>query len=776
MTTPPTAPPPVPPPMFNDALALLRAGRAAEAATLFLQLAEQRPGDAGVWVNLGVAQRAAGNKAAAVEALSKGTKLDPYVPEAWFNFGNALEGVGDLAGAEEAFSRALVLRPKFGAAAYNFALMLQRQSRFHEALEHFEVAVAELGNLAKVHRNRSQCLRAVGRFEEARASHEQARRIDPTIPPEAYPEPDKPRPDSVQAAQRASALYTANALLKRGEALQALRTLEGLAVSFPGDSEIENALAQTAQAAGMLVKSRAVSASIVAREPRNAKARARYGVLLAESGRADRAIEHLEFAARLAPADNEIALQRALVYARAEQFLASAEASKVLVARDPNNVLAMVNMGHCLSSVGALAEAEVVHRAVLAREPMSVNYAGNMLLTLSYRGDLSPGKIADEHRAWGQGFESQVKIVEGTRQKIANGKKLKVAYISGDLWGHSVAFFLEPILEHRDRALTELFLYSNGTRRDHYTDSFRAMADHWRQVNGLDDDAVARLIVSDGIDILVDLSGHTAANRLGVFARKPAPIQVSYLGYPNTTGLSRIDYYLTDGDVDPPGAHDDLFSEKLWRLPRHKLCYRAPHLPPVEEPAFRKNGYITFGSFNNAAKYNPEVFALWARLLTAVPSARLRLKASLLGEAAVRDRIWAHFSRAGIERGRVELVAYDHHMGDLDICLDPFPYNGATTTCQAFHMGLPVVTMRGASHAACVGAAILKAIGLPDLVGANGDDYIAIAKRLAEDRGRLVELRGSLRQRLKDSPLGDERDMARAVDDAWQAMADRARR
>lgn len=771
MTTPPSSPPP----LFHEALALLRAGRAAEAIPLFTQLAHERPADPGVWVNLGVAHRAAGNKAAAIEALSKATKLDPYVPEAWFNFANALEGAGDLAGAEEAFGRALVLRPRFGAAAYNFGLMLQRQSRFFEAIEHYEVAIAELGNLAKVHRNRGQCLRAVGRFDEARASHEQARRLDATIPPEAYPDPGPPRPASVEAAQRASGLYTANALMKRGEIAEAARLLEGLAVSFPGDSEIEGALAQAAQAAGLIVKARAVLASIVAREPRNAKARARWGVLLAETGRAERAIEHLEVAARLAPADNEIALQRALVLARAEQFLASAEVSRALLARDPANILAMVNLGHCLTGVGALAEAEPIHRQVLAAEPLAINHAGNLLLSLSYRGDLAPAAVAEEHRAWGRSVEGRIRIVEGARQKVAQGKKLKVAYISGDLWGHSVAFFLEPILAHRDRSATELFLYSNGTRRDHYTDQFRALADQWRQVNSLDDDAVARLVVNDGIDILVDLSGHTAANRLGVFARKPAPIQVSYLGYPNTTGLSRIDHYLTDGDVDPPGEHDALFTEKLLRLGRHKLCYRAPHLPPVEDPAFLKNGYITFGSFNNAAKYTPEVFALWARLLNAVPNARLRLKASLLGEAAARERLWALFARHGVERARVELVPYDHHMGDLDICLDPFPYNGATTTCQAFHMGLPVVTRRGASHAACVGAAILKAMGLGDLVATSDDDYIAIAKRLAEDRDRLVELRGTLRGRLKDSPLGDEVGMARAVDAAWQSLAAAAR-
>ncbi len=307
------------------------------------------------------------------------------------------------------------------------------------------------------------------------------------------------------------------------------------------------------------------------------------------------------------------------------------------------------------------------------------------------------------------------------------------------------------------------------------TERIRRSCGVWRNILGLADEAVAKLVRSDGIDILVDLSGHTGGNRLRVFARQPAPIQATYLGYANTTGMAAIDYRLTDALADPPGTTDELNVEKLWRLPTCAWCYQPPEDAPDIQP--RADQPITFGCFNAFAKINPKLVAIWAELLERVPGSQLLLKSAAAGEDSARQRLIGQFAEHGIPGQRIEMLGRIGRLrGHLelyhrvDVALDTYPYHGTTTACEATWMGVPVVSLAGRAHASRVGVSLLSNVGLPELIAQTPEQYVQIAADLAKDLPRLAELRRTLRGRMQASPLMDAPRFARNVEAAYRQM------
>lgn len=354
---------------------------------------------------------------------------------------------------------------------------------------------------------------------------------------------------------------------------------------------------------------------------------------------------------------------------------------------------------------------------------------------------------------------------------------MRIGYVSGDFRRHSVANFLLPVLQHHDRNAFQVFCYSTNAWTDDVTERLTAAADHWRRLFGLDDEAAASLIAEDGIDLLIDLSGHTAHNRLALFARQPAPIQATWLGYPGSTGVEAIRYRLVDAITDPPGEADRHYSERLIRLDHGFLCY-AP-IDEAPQPVIRPQGPVRFGSFNNPAKLSPATLDLWMRVLQAVDRSQLVLKGRPFADPQVRQTLLDRFGRRGIAADRILLLEHmaspDQHMaayGEVDIALDPFPYNGTTTTCEALWMGVPVVTMLGARHSARVGASLLTQVGLDWLIARDEEDYIRLAADLAGDYRRRAGLRGQLRPRMQASPLCDGPGFTRRLEEAYRGMAD----
>jgi predicted O-linked N-acetylglucosamine transferase (SPINDLY family) len=343
---------------------------------------------------------------------------------------------------------------------------------------------------------------------------------------------------------------------------------------------------------------------------------------------------------------------------------------------------------------------------------------------------------------------------------------------------HSVAYFLQPLFEHHDREKFEITAYSNTDLADDVTEQLKRSCERWRDIVTMGDEQVAETILADEIDILIDLAGHTTGNRLAVFGRKPAPIQMTYLGYPNTTGLSSIDYRVTDELADPPGMTEAFHSEKLLRLPAPFLCYQPPGVAPdVVEPPMLRNGYVTFGSFNKAAKAGPETIALWSAVLRALPTSRLMMKSRGLASEGSRRRIIDAFASQGVSQDRLQLIEAEQPLaahlamyGQIDIALDTFPYHGTTTTCEAMWMGVPVVTRAGKTHVSRVGVSLLTAVGLSDLVAEADELFVAKAVAMTSKGAELTGLRAGLRDRMQASPLCDQGGFAKRFEVALRAL------
>lgn len=445
---------------------------------------------------------------------------------------------------------------------------------------------------------------------------------------------------------------------------------------------------------------------------------------------------------------------------------------------DPRSGEALNNLGRALMEQGRLQEAVDVHRQAVDVRPDFTTAHSNLLLELNYLSDPDGAATYAEHRRWARMHAEPVYHPRPHDHARDPERRLRVGYVSADFRAHSVALFFAPLLATHDRARFEVYCYSNVGKPDGLTEMLSSFASQWRTVRHLSDAQLDAMIREDRIDILVDLAGHTGDHRLLTFARKPAPVQVTWLGYPNTTGMDMMDFRLTDAWADPPGASDALHSEALIRLPRGFLCYQ-PFLdsPPVSDLPARHAGHITFGCFNNSAKVNPQVINVWSDLLLELPDARLRLKSAQLRNPVLQEAYRAQFARCGVDPGRIEMLGFIEsttgHLAlyqGIDIALDPFPYNGTTTTCEALWMGVPVVVLEGNRHAGRVGVSLLNNIGLPELIAKTHDEYLRLASELARDTDRLAALRAGLRQRLQASPLLDRAGFTREVESAFRNM------
>lgn len=493
------------------------------------------------------------------------------------------------------------------------------------------------------------------------------------------------------------------------------------------------------------------------------------GHALISLNRLEEAATALEESLRLRPGNAEMRSNLGSVY-QAQGALSQAEACyREALRLKPDLASGFDNLGSVLSAQGRHEEAIEVYRAGLARNPNDARAHSNLLLTLNYL-ELDPFTVLEEHQKWGERHGRAF----GT-QSYTNGpepaRRLRIGYVSPDFREHSVAYFIEPVFAAHDRSQFEFFCYSDVPRPDAITARLRSHVAQWRDTAGWSDQRVAEQVTADRIDILVDLAGHTAGNRMGVFARKPAPLQVTYLGYPNTTGLTTIDYRITDAVADPFGQ-EAYYREKLLRLPGCFLCYRPPEEAPDVGPLpLEQNGYVTFGSFNNLAKLQPLVLDAWAQLLKSVPGSRLLIKNPSLRDADTRNRLAAIFEERRAENGRVRLLGSTRttreHLAvynQIDVALDTFAYNGTTTTCESLWMGVPVVSLTGRTHSGRVGATLLGAAGLSDWVAASTEEYIQKAAHLGNDPVSLGALRAGLRDRLRHSPLCDQGRFTRELE------------
>jgi protein O-GlcNAc transferase len=484
------------------------------------------------------------------------------------------------------------------------------------------------------------------------------------------------------------------------------------------------------------------------------------GVLHHQMGQSDKAIEFIQ---------KSLAIHRnpdtynnlGNILKHIGRLTEAVETYQLALALKPDYAPALTNLGSALERLGQHdAALQSFNRAVAADRNNPVLHS-NALSLLNYLPTIDPATVFEQHQQWGRLFADQTPRAPAQKSSKDPNRVLRIGYVSGDFRRHSVAFFIEPILRHHDRSRFAIYCYSDVVRPDAVTQRLASYPLTFRSIVGMNDEKAARLIYQDGINILVDLAGHTGSNRLMTFAWKPAPVQVTYLGYPNTTGVRAIDYRLTDAIADPPGPADQLHAEKLLRLPGCAWLFAPPEDAPAVGPLpAQAAGHITFASFNNFTKVNGPLLELWARILAGVPNSKLLLKSADLQIPATQQRIRDIFARHTIAPDRIAFsnagLPYADHLAlynRVDIALDTFPYNGTTTTLEALYMGVPVVTQTGSVHAARVGTSLLTALALPQLIASSPDDYVQRAIALASDLPALAALRSSLRERLRQSPL-----------------------
>lgn len=564
------------------------------------------------------------------------------------------------------------------------------------------------------------------------------------------------------------------------------------------------------QQSGALTEAESVYREVLGHDPDNFDVMHLLGNNLMQQQRHDESIALLQRAAAARPDASEVFYNLGSVFCARSEFDKAANSYRRAIAVRPDFAEALSNLGGVLKSIGDYDEAEscyrraieikpefaeahynlgnllhlfgrldeaiAAYRRTLDLKPDFVTAHSNLVYALNFHPDYEPAAIFEAHLAWARRHAEPLgRFVAPHANVPAPDRRLRVGYVSPNFRDHAVTYFFEPTLAHHDARQFDVVCYSDVTRPDAYTQRLQSYRATWRDCTRLDDAALAELVRQDAIDILVDLTGHTDNNRLLAFARKPAPVQVTWNGYANTTGMSAIDYRISDAYADPPGMSDQLHSERLVRLPEIYMAFRPPDdSPPVGDLPAARAGHVTFGSFNALAKITPQVVALWGRLLQAVPSARLIICTVPAGSA--RGRVTQMFAAQGVDAARLEMhgtLPFPEFLAlhqRADIALDPFPFHGTTTTCHTLWMGVPVVTRAGASHVSRVGVSILANLGLPQLIARSDDEYLTIAQSLAADTVSLGRLRAELRDRMLAAANTDGARLTRHLESAYRDM------
>lgn len=515
----------------------------------------------------------------------------------------------------------------------------------------------------------------------------------------------------------------------------------------------------------------------IALRPGFVEAHNNLGTLLMEVGRLDDALAAFADAIQAAPANAESHCNLGYALDSLGRLGEAAAAYCVALTFRPDFALAWSNLGNTRKSQGRLDQAVAAYRSALEHHPDFPLAYSNLLMAQHYTPEFTNADFLATAREWGGRITGKTPVAAPVVRNGGDARPIRVGYVSSDFNSHPVGYFLENVLKAHDRAAVTAIGYANNGRIDLVTERLRAAADEWRPIVGMSDEAAADLIRRDGVDILVDLSGHTGNNRLPLFARRPAPVQVSWLGYFGTTGLPAMDWIIADRHVVPPGE-ERFFTEKVWRLPGSYLCFT----PPAEEVAvgplpMLDGGPVTLGAFHNRAKISPDTVALWARLLVALPQARLLLKSQEFGDFGVRQALRDRFAAHGVAPARLRMegrsprAEYFSSYGRIDIALSPTPFGGGTTTAESLWMGVPVVTMRGDRWAGRIGVSFLETLGLADRLVADGpDDYIAKTAALIGAPSALADLRAELRDAMRRSPLCAAPDFARSLEEAYRSM------
>jgi protein O-GlcNAc transferase len=743
--------------LAKQAEACLVSGQFEQAKSLYSRLVEIDSNNEEAWLMLAAVLGEIGSLDEALRCAQRAIAVDPNYLEAYLTQAHILHRIGRSDEALESALQAVEGDPTYAEAWLFLAGVAGQLQRWADAESWAERTLSlEPGN-AEAHVNLGNALYHQQRFEEAAASYRQALTLQPTL--------------------FSAMLGLGNSLLAQGDFSEASSALEQALQVIPDNVDAKSSLGICYANQNRLSEAITILAEVVSEQSDNLPAQLNLGHALSLNGDLDAAVDGLNSAVRLAPdsVQARVFLGHALKLAnRLTEAAAAFEEAQRLA---PDNGEPCYFTAGVYLEQGRVDESINALRQALRLEPDLRLARSALVYALNYPSDVEPELKLEEARCWGDMHAADALARRMHDNSPEPNRRLRVGYVSPDFRDHSVAFFLEPLLDQHQSATIETYCYANVERPDARTTLLQKAAHQWRDISRQTDTQVAHQVVADEIDILVDLAGHTLGGRLGVFALKPAPVQVSYLGYPATTGVAAIDYRFTDNAADPAGVTDQYHVETLVRLSHGFLCYTPPEdAPPVAASPVSDKGYVTFGSFNHLCKLSTNTLAVWAAILNRVPNSRLLLKYKALNDPTTRNRLLERFRKHDVATDRIELLDFvpsrTGHLGtynQVDIALDTFPYNGTTTTCEALWMGVPVVTLAGREHAGRVGVSLLQQVGLDSFVARTEQDYTDIAVTTAGNLQSLAELRQKLRSSMAASRLCDRDGFARAVEDAYRA-------
>jgi protein O-GlcNAc transferase len=722
---------------LNQALGHLQAGKLDQARVICQHILSQHPNHLRALYMLGVIAQQKGELSAAADLFRRAIAADPSEPSFYNSLGITLTDQRRPVQAIEAFRTLLKLKPNNAEAHNNLGIALKAAGQLQEAAEAYRRALQIKPDYAQAHNNLGNVLDALGQHEQAIDEFRIAMQLNPNYPEAHY----------------------------------------NLGLAFKQINLIQQAMDEFRLAVKL--------------KPDYIEAHNNLGNLLALQDQIQEAITEYRLALKLKPDFAQAHFNLGNLLGQQHQIEESINEYRVAIEYKPDLAEAHNNLGNAYKDQGLIDQALAAYRAALKISPHQNQVLSNLIHTMHYHSECSAGAIKTELVEWNRRHaEPHKKFIQqhpkaktsptgGDSDRGDPERRLKIGYVSPDFRNHSVAFFLQGLFAAHDPAEVEIFCYADLIKSDDTTNRLRSLAHHWRDITNYKDPQVADLVRLDRIDILVDLAGHTANNRLLLFACKPSPLQLAYLGYPDTTGLEAIDYRFTDAYADPAGEDESFYSEALIRLPNTFLCYQPPDAaPPVGSlPAANRSGVVTFGCLNALPKINAKLVELWAQILKRRPESRMLIKNSSLADPGAQSHLLQLFAACGIMSGRLELRGWSvtsaehlqfHHQ--LDVVLDTFPYNGTTTTCEALWMGVPVVSLAGQTHMSRVGRSLLSNVGLPELIARTPEEYVDIAVKITGDLPRLTEFRRTLRQRMKDSPLMDAKRFTKNIEAAYREM------
>lgn len=755
-----------------EVLRLFSGGQLDAAERLSVVITRKYPSHPFGWKALGGVRRLLGKTEESLEPMRRATRLAPEDAEAHSNLGKTLLDLGQLSAAEASYRQAIHLRPEYCVAHHCLGETLQRLGRLADAVVCYREVIRLEPRLAEPHVKLGALFADKGELKAAEESYRVALHL---------------RPDS--AAAHAGLGIVLKRLDRCGEAESSCReairlkpeyaeahcnlgvVLEGLgqlgeaadcylkAIQLnPLLAAAHNNLGNALCSLGQLERAETSYREAIRVASDYAEAYCNLGVVLSKRGKLKEAEASFKGAVRLRRDMPQAHLNLGTVLSHLGQ-LNSAEAEyREAIQLKLDNAKAHSNLGAALMKLGRFEEAEESLREAIRLNPKYYNAHSNLLFGLNYIDSLPVQKMLEEASRYGEIVSADAHPKFTSWLTVSDGP-LRIGFVSGDLRNHPVGFFVEGLLKHLDRRLFELYAFSNDRKKDELTERIQPYFKDWILILGMSDLEVANVIHQRGINVLIDLSGHSGQNRLPVFAYKPAPVQVSWLGYFASTGLPEIDYFIGDPHVCPEEEAQH-FTEKLWRLPESWFCLEPPlSAPPVAPLPAMKNGFITFGCFGNMSKIGPRVERLWSELLRRVPSARLFLKSNQFSDSQVVKEVEARFVENGVERERLILEApsrrdeYYAAYSRVDIILDTFPYPGGTTSVDALWMGVPILTLKGDRFLSRLGESIARNAEMPDWIAEDESDYLQKAAFFASDLGRLETMRGGLRERLREGPL-----------------------